>query len=138
MTNTNSASKLENDSLRGRYAARILEHALSRALQPIRSPNEALPELPEIPVKPFPKHDYPGTTFDPESDILAIVGAGMSGLYLAMMCDYLGIKYDLFEASDRFGGRVYTYDFPETEPKIAHNYYDVGAMRFPELQTMKP
>ena len=69
---------------------------------------------------------------------VGIVGAGVAGLYLAMMCDFLGIQYELLESSDRVGGRVYTYKFPQSNPAIAHNYYDVGAMRFPVLNTMKP
>ena len=42
-----------------------------------------------------------------------IVGAGVSGLYIAMMLDSLGIKYEILEGSGRIGGRLYTHYFPK-------------------------
>ena len=69
---------------------------------------------------------------------MGIIGAGVAGLYLAMMCDFLGIDYEILEASDRVGGRVYTHHFSEGATPIEHNYYDVGAMRFPDLEIMNP
>jgi hypothetical protein len=60
---------------------------------------------------------------------LCIVGAGMAGLYIALILDTLdipGISFDFFEASDRIGGRCLTHEFS----KIPHDYYDVGAMRY--------
>ena len=63
---------------------------------------------------------------------VSITGAGMAGLYIAMILDDLqvpGLKYDLLEASDRVGGRVFTHYFSET----THDYYDIGAMRFPQV-----
>jgi len=68
---------------------------------------------------------------------IAIIGAGAAGLRVAMMLDYLGIPYDLFEASKRHGGRCYTYHFTkEEESGLTHDYYDVGAMRFPDNGAM--
>lgn len=68
---------------------------------------------------------------------VCIVGAGAAGIYMAWMLTYLGIEYDLLEASDRIGGRVYTYDgfkqSEDPEEQCAHNYYDVGAMRIPKI-----
>jgi protoporphyrinogen oxidase len=52
-----------------------------------------------------------------------------------MLLQYMGIPYKIFEASDRPGGRVFTYQFasrPEENPQGKHDYYDVGAMRFPD------
>ncbi|KAF8898131.1 hypothetical protein CPB84DRAFT_1815730 [Gymnopilus junonius] len=51
-----------------------------------------------------------------------------------MMLKYLGIPYVVYEASERYGGRVYTYHFKEREgePASTQNYFDVGAMRFPD------
>jgi hypothetical protein len=66
---------------------------------------------------------------------VAIIGAGVAGLRTAMLLQYMGIPYKIFEASDRPGGRVFTYQFasrPEENPQGKHDYYDVGAMRFPE------
>ncbi|KAF8876421.1 hypothetical protein BD779DRAFT_1698051 [Infundibulicybe gibba] len=42
---------------------------------------------------------------------VGIIGAGMSGLYSALMLESLGIKYEIFEESDRMGGRLFTYHF---------------------------
>jgi protoporphyrinogen oxidase len=66
---------------------------------------------------------------------LCIVGAGIAGLYIALILDTLnipGISFDIFEASDRIGGRCRTYEFS----KIPHDYYDIGAMRFPDIEVM--
>lgn len=52
-----------------------------------------------------------------------------------MMLKYLGItNIDIFEASSRVGGRCYTQ--PLSQDDQYHNYYDVGAMRIPEIQWM--
>ncbi|KAI9768111.1 MAG: hypothetical protein M1839_004192 [Geoglossum umbratile] len=66
---------------------------------------------------------------------LCIVGAGMAGLYIAYILDTLaipGVSFDFLEASDRIGGRCFTHEFS----KIPHDYYDVGAMRFPRIPVM--
>ncbi|KAG1747906.1 uncharacterized protein EDB91DRAFT_1235818 [Suillus paluster] len=59
---------------------------------------------------------------------VGILGAGVGGLYTAIMLDSLGIKYEILEASDRTGGRLFTYHFPNGKE---YDYYDVGAMRYP-------
>ncbi|KAH6887008.1 hypothetical protein B0T10DRAFT_407209 [Thelonectria olida] len=73
---------------------------------------------------------------------VGIVGAGVAGLFTAMVFDWLNkevkdlhIDYDIIEAAgeDRVGGRLYTHKFSEKE----HDYYDVGAMRFPNNEVMK-
>ena len=66
---------------------------------------------------------------------VAIIGAGVAGLRTAKLLQNLGIPYKIFEASDRAGGRIFTYDFtskPPGNPAGKHDYYDVGAMRFPD------
>ncbi|KAF9781077.1 hypothetical protein IL306_014118 [Fusarium sp. DS 682] len=75
---------------------------------------------------------------------IGIVGAGVAGLFTAMVFDWLNeqckaeglkIEYDIMEAAkmNRLGGRLYTHRFSEGE----HDYYDVGAMRFPNNTIMK-
>jgi protoporphyrinogen oxidase len=64
---------------------------------------------------------------------VCIVGAGVAGLLIAMILKYLKIDFDIVEASDRVGGRCFTYKFPGVSK---HNYYDVGAMRIPDIETM--
>ncbi|KAK6518212.1 hypothetical protein TWF506_005371 [Arthrobotrys conoides] len=66
---------------------------------------------------------------------VCIVGAGVAGLYIAMILDDLKIpnlSYDIVEASDRIGGRVYTHRFSDDLP----DYYDIGAMRYPHIKSM--
>lgn len=64
---------------------------------------------------------------------ICIVGSGMAGLYAALILDHLGIPYDLLEAASRPGGRILTHYF---SPK-PHDYYDIGAMRFPKIPPME-
>lgn len=76
-----------------------------------------------------------------------VVGAGAAGLFLGMMLDYLNkelelrdkqlrFDYEILEAAgpDRVGGRLYTHNF--SGQRDCHDYYDVGAMRFPDNPVM--
>ena len=46
---------------------------------------------------------------------VGIIGAGASGLYAAILLQSLGIDYEILEANDRAGGRIYTHYFdPDT------------------------
>jgi hypothetical protein len=65
---------------------------------------------------------------------IGIIGAGISGLYTGLILQHLGIDYEILEASDRIGGRVYTHKFPGDDES---SYYDIGAMRFPHTPVMK-
>ena len=78
---------------------------------------------------------------DPTGYKGCIIGAGAAGLFTAMTIDYLNkmvpdlnFSYEILEAADeaRFGGRLFTHKFSEK----LHDYYDVGAMRFPEIPIM--
>ncbi|KAF4465351.1 L-amino acid oxidase [Fusarium albosuccineum] len=94
-----------------------------------------------LPIRKLVPDELPGggskKHFKPCTDRVAIVGAGVAGLYIAMMLKFLDIPHvDIYEASDRVGGRCYTYQFPE-DKDCPHNYYDVGAMRIPDIDTMK-
>ncbi|KAG9127559.1 hypothetical protein FRC07_012304 [Ceratobasidium sp. 392] len=73
----------------------------------------------------------------PPAERIAVIGAGVSGLQVAMK---LGTKYkvDVFEASDRVGGRLYTYHFNQVPGAGEWDYFDVGAMRFPDTSVMAP
>ncbi|RMJ16427.1 hypothetical protein CDV36_003861 [Fusarium kuroshium] len=79
---------------------------------------------------------------------IGIVGAGVAGLFTAMVFDWLNehpelkgleINYDIMEAAgeERLGGRLYTHKFSDGDPVKTHDYYDVGAMRFPNNDIMK-
>ncbi|KAJ7633340.1 amine oxidase [Mycena polygramma] len=70
---------------------------------------------------------------------VGILGAGIAGLYAALLIDYLGpgsgITYDILEANpDRAGGRLYTHRFSDSP----NDYFDAGAMRYPRIPWMKP
>ncbi|TFY52279.1 hypothetical protein EVG20_g10620 [Dentipellis fragilis] len=61
-----------------------------------------------------------------------------------MILQDLGIDCEILEASERIGGRVYThrfngqagYDAPRNTP-ARYDYFDVGAMRFPDIPFME-
>lgn len=74
---------------------------------------------------------------------VGIIGAGAAGLFSAVMLEYINSQvtsvkftYDILEAdtTKRSGGRLYTYQF--SDPPVPHDYYDVGAMRFPDHAIM--
>ncbi|KAI9723444.1 MAG: hypothetical protein M1828_004174 [Chrysothrix sp. TS-e1954] len=77
---------------------------------------------------------------------VGIIGAGCAGLFTAMIFDHLkeeyhlDVEYEILEAAseDRLGGRLFSYYFKEHEVKNPgpHDYFDVGAMRFPEIKIM--
>ncbi|THU91388.1 FAD/NAD(P)-binding domain-containing protein [Dendrothele bispora CBS 962.96] len=68
---------------------------------------------------------------------VGIVGGGVSGLYAAMMLQSVGIGSEILEATDDVGGRLYTYHFDKSRKPGGHEYFDVGALRFPETPMMK-
>ncbi|KAK7429417.1 hypothetical protein QQZ08_004009 [Neonectria magnoliae] len=68
--------------------------------------------------------DFTGLGFVPPEQgkiNIGIVGAGVGGLFTAMAA-----------GEERLGGRLYTHKFSDKE----HDYYDVGAMRFPNNEIM--
>ncbi len=56
---------------------------------------------------------------------IVILGAGMAGLVAAYELHHLGHSVEVIEASDRVGGRVFTYRFKDGQ------YNELGAMRIP-------
>ncbi|KAF9648704.1 hypothetical protein BDM02DRAFT_3260885 [Thelephora ganbajun] len=98
-----------------------------------------------------PQSDFRGDIFDyspsdmknafqlrppsPEFPV-CIIGAGMAGLYTAMIFESLGIPYQIVDTNtrERIGGRIFTYRFPGGG---TYDYFDVGAMRFPDTPFMK-
>lgn len=81
-----------------------------------------LPSRPDEKSSPFP-----------ENFKVCIVGAGIAGLYSALILDHLNISYDILEAAPRPGGRILTHYFSTKK----HDYYDIGAMRFPNVLPME-
>ncbi|VZH91404.1 unnamed protein product [Fusarium fujikuroi] len=58
---------------------------------------------------------------------IGIVGAGVAGLYSALLLQEKGYTVKIFEAADRVGGRVQTHHFTTDE----NQYYEAGVMRIP-------
>lgn len=56
---------------------------------------------------------------------VGILGAGVGGLYAALILDSLDIKYEIIEASERTGGRLYTHRFkkPDGSDGDKYDYY---------------
>lgn len=65
--------------------------------------------------------------FDKDKKI-CIVGAGVAGLFTALMLKKSKIyDFDVIEASDRVGGRLYTHWFSDKEnPDSEHDYMILG------------
>ncbi|KXJ89486.1 hypothetical protein Micbo1qcDRAFT_235280 [Microdochium bolleyi] len=69
---------------------------------------------------------------------ICIIGAGAAGLAAAMSLHECGFyNIDILEASERAGGRLFTYEFSDDET-CKHNYCDIGAMRIPDIPRMQP
>ena len=62
---------------------------------------------------------------------VGILGAGISGLYSAILLESLGIDFELIEAnSEHLGGRAFTYHFNKDykSAKTCAEFYDYGEM----------
>jgi hypothetical protein len=103
-------------------------------------------EGPKLPPAPRPEPQKHAPMGDQPKFKIGIIGAGAAGLFTALIFDWLhdqsiksrepvGFNYEILEASERLGGRLYTHNF--SEKTGTHEYYDVGAMRFPENKVMK-
>ncbi|OCH83795.1 hypothetical protein OBBRIDRAFT_742694, partial [Obba rivulosa] len=73
-----------------------------------------------------------------DSKPVCIIGAGAAGLYAAMMLHYLQVPFKVLEAAEtspsrRLGGRLYTQHVGDG----TWDYFDVGAMHFPNTPFMK-
>jgi hypothetical protein len=59
---------------------------------------------------------------------VGVIGAGASGLYAAILLQSFGIPYEILEANDRPGGRIWTHYFDPEEWSASKpgdpNYYD--------------
>lgn len=67
------------------------------------------------------------------AEAVGIIGAGVAGLKAAMLLSQAGIPFEIIEASNRVGGRVFTYQF-SNQP---YDYFDVGPMRYPDIPPMQ-
>lgn len=150
-------------TIRQQYALATVEQEIARVIVNERVPLGNLPSglgggLRELPDIAPPSNDIQEALEELSLERIqcpstppkvAIVGAGVAGLFLGMMLDYLNdqisefnVRYEIFEANDpsRVGGRLFTYNFkpdPPQNPQGPHDYYDVGGMRFPQNPIMQ-
>ena len=75
-------------------------------------PDHKLSDMKKVLHNPAPTVDLP----------VCIIGAGMAGLYTAMIFESLGIPYQIIDADtrQRVGGRLFTYHFSNGGP---YDYY---------------
>ncbi|TFK66663.1 FAD/NAD(P)-binding domain-containing protein [Pluteus cervinus] len=115
------------------YARNLIKDFQNQFALPVaETPGPAIPNLPPgqgVPDVPFPTPDL--------SLGVGIIGGGVGGLYAAMILQSMKIKYEILEATDDIGGRLYTYHFDKSKPPGGHEYFDVGAMRFPDTPMMR-
>lgn len=152
-----------NDSYKAQWARYVARHKLQRDLEATvarmdeDSNKEKFGSLPHNSVSALSKlmEGPTGGGLIPEHHgrfKVGIVGGGVAGLFTALLLDwlninlgkesgekeYLDIDYEILEAADedRLGGRLYTHRFSGLDGGV-HDYYDVGAMRFPDNDVMK-
>lgn len=120
---------MASDSYRNAYAKRILRGYQSQVPQPRGAP----PSRPR------------GRGPEQEPITVGIIGAGATGLFAALTLEAIikehkiPIQYKILEAESAngehpVGGRLWTHKFAGG----ANDYYDRGAMRFPQIPFMKP
>lgn len=138
-------------SYRERWARRLVINQIDQELSEAPRTVGSSKNVPKICLKSEPKcscaqglaHDHlpappwPSCACTKQRPLhVCIVGVGVCGLYIAMMLDSLeirGLTYEILEASDRAGGRIMTHRFSQQRD----DYFDVGAMRFPDLPHMQ-
>ena len=137
-------------SARAQFTALTLRESVARM-------QDSIPALPAADVNHLaPIADAaPGNPDEPQQAKfkVGIIGAGVAGLFTAMIFDELkerfelDVEYEILESRDNHvGGRLYTYQFPSADKDKQdkdkqdkardHQYYDVGAMRFPDIPIM--
>ncbi|KAM3064639.1 hypothetical protein ACMFMG_007580 [Clarireedia jacksonii] len=128
------------------YLAKRARHVTEHYLIPIihKSLPYSSPPLEKLPT--FPGYEYPfkkdpkPLSEDSKAAIkVCIIGAGMAGLYIAYILKKLNItdvSFEILEASDRVGGRAFTHHFTNFSQEN-HQFYEVGAMRFPRNHVME-
>ena len=67
---------------------------------------------------------------------VGIIGGGFAGMYAGLILQSLGIECEVFEASDRVGGRIDTWYSTQYDPNDVNKaalYGEVGGMRLPQF-----
>lgn len=126
-------------SLYGKY---LLKKSQAADATPSYTHSEGVPQL--MRAKAAPDSDAAGDVLVPifssrgpnaDKPVVGILGAGTGGLYAGMMLTTLGIPFEILEAQDRTGGRLFTYQFKDPKYKeymTGHDYYVSGVTFSPE------
>lgn len=75
-------------------------------------------------------------TGDSDQPVVGIIGGGVAGLYAGLMLQSLDIEFDIFEKTNRVGGRLktwYSEDYDENNPETKGLYGEIGGMRIPQF-----
>ncbi|KAF5392271.1 hypothetical protein D9757_001577 [Collybiopsis confluens] len=116
--------------------------------EPVTESEKAAPEKAAQVIDDFAKDQgidpdtlVPGPSYTPPPELeklpVGIIGAGCAGLYTAMILDSLGINYEIIEGSGRHGGRILTHVFTKHLTDLPYQYFECGAMRFPDIFLMR-
>ncbi|KAF9980909.1 hypothetical protein BGZ65_004529, partial [Modicella reniformis] len=71
-----------------------------------------------------------------DAPLVGIVGGGFAGMFAGLILQSLGIEFELFESSDRVGGRIHTWysqDYDPNRPQCIGLYGELGGMRLPQF-----
>ena len=71
-----------------------------------------------------------------DSPTVGIIGGGFAGLYAGLILQSLGIESEVFESSDRVGGRIdtwYSTEYDTNDKNRKGLYGEVGGMRLPQF-----
>ncbi|CEL61410.1 Putative bifunctional amine oxidase DDB_G0291301 OS=Dictyostelium discoideum GN=DDB_G0291301 PE=1 SV=1 [Rhizoctonia solani AG-1 IB] len=120
------------------YGEKILSEYYSKVINAPTEPGKPAVSIPEEWSKDSKPKELANTR---PIKRVAIIGGGVAGLHAATL---LGkhFKVDVYEANKRIGGRLFTHKFDNDsaigtrESGGDYDYFDVGAMRFPDTEVM--
>jgi len=80
--------------------------------------------------------EAPHSLREVQAPMVGIVGGGFAGLYAGLILQSLGIECEVFEGSNRVGGRIdtwYSEEYDAENKNKAGLYGEVGGMRLPQF-----
>ena len=123
-----SISKMVQRTLHAAYAKHVLREHLVQKHNALTGGNDTT-------LPPLGDHNILGGVTPDPNQAICIFGAGAAGLSAALFLSHIGFKNIwVLEATSRVGGRAYTHNFTSGDD-CNHNYYDIGAMRIPDIST---
>ncbi len=77
-------------------------------------------------------------TENSNTPVVGIIGGGITGLYAGLMLQSIGVEFEIFEKSDRVGGRLktwYSEDYDQDDKDKKGLYGEIGGMRLPQFSS---